>query len=116
MSKLLELQQEFTVCQAEFVNYATMRGYGLTCGDAFRDKRSHGEFGHKKGYAAAYSVHKLRLAKDYNLVIDGKLIWDGDHPAWVDLGEQWEKIHPLARSGRHWGDANHFSFEWKGYK
>jgi hypothetical protein len=118
MMSLVKLQQEFTLAIAELINYATMRGYGLTFGDAYRDPRAHGEFGEKDGYSASKSVHKKRLAVDFNLFVDGNFVMKGDHPAYVDIGEQWEKMHEKARWGGRFkkGDANHFSFEWKGYK
>ena len=113
---LSKLQQEFTISIAELINYATMRGYWLTFGDFYRDKRVHGMFGIKSSYSAGSSVHKLRLASDFNLFVDGDYISDGKHPAWLDLGEQWEKMHKSARWGGRFNDANHFSFEWQGYK
>ncbi len=114
--KIGQAQEEFTVCIAQLINYAVSRGIGLTFGDAHRDKRVFGEFGTKKGYSASKSVHKLRLAVDFNVKIDGKYIKDGDHWAYKALGEEWEKIHKLARWGGRFQDANHFSFEFWGCK
>jgi hypothetical protein len=117
---LSKLQQEFNECQGVLVSYAMMKGYKLTRGDGYRDPRVHGEFGEKKGYGSKWSCHKKRLAQDHNLFIDmdgdGKpdYITDGDHPAYKDLGEFWENLHPLARWGGWFDDANHFSFEYKG--
>lgn len=113
---LSKLQQQFSVCSAKLVLYADSLGYGLTKGDSYRDPRVHGKFGEKNSYAAAFSVHKKRLADDFNLFIGRKYIQDGQHEAWAKLGEFWESLHPLARWGGRWGDANHFSFEWQGYK
>src|SRR5262245_58194807 len=42
---------------------------------------------------------------------DGQPILDGGHPMWGTLGSFWESLHPLARNGRNWNDANHFSIE-----
>ncbi len=115
---LSKTQQEFTVAIAQLINFATSIGVQLTFGDAYRDERVHGSFGEKKSYSASKSVHKKRLAVDFNLFVDGKYIADGNHEKYVMLGEEWEKIHPLARWGGNFsfGDANHFSFEYQGYK
>ena len=118
---LSKTQQEFTVCVAQLINYATAIGVQLTFGDAYRDPRVHGEFGAKKSYSASKSVHKKRLAVDLNLFVNGDYITNGDHSKYVMLGEEWEKMHPLARwggrfKGKSAGDANHFSFEYNGYK
>jgi len=119
---LSSLQQEFNECQMVLLAFAAMKGYGLTHGDGYRDPRVHGEFGVKKGYGSAWSCHKRRLAKDYNLFIDmdddgiKDYITDSKHPAYEELGRFWKSLHPLARWGGDFngGDANHFSFEYQG--
>ena len=115
---LSKKQQVFTQCIGLLINYATVRGYGLTFSDAYRDPRLHGDFGTKKSYAAAYSVHKKRLAVDFNLFVDGKYISDGSHPVWEELGLYWEFLHPEARWGGNFKskDSVHFSFSYQGYK
>lgn len=115
---LSKIQQEFTVCTAQLINFAVSQGIGLTYGDAHRDERVHGAFGQKKSYSAKFSVHKKRLAVDFNVFVDGQYIMNGGHEAYKILGEEWKRIHPLARWGGDFasGDANHFSFEWEGYK
>lgn len=104
-------QRAFTQCVGELIEFAYSEGYELTFGDAFRDKRVFGEFGEKVSYAASKSVHKLRLAVDFNLFIEGKYISDGRHPAFLILGEKWESLNKDARWGGRFNDANHFSFE-----
>ena len=84
-------------------------GWECTQGDGYRDPRVFGDSGESKGYGKAWSLHKLRLAKDINLFIDGEWITDSQHPAWTELGEYWESLHPLCVNGRHFDDANHFS-------
>ena len=110
MSDILQKQIEFTKCVGQLIEYAYNRGYALTIGDGYRDPRVFGELGKKLGYGRAKSCHKLRLAIDLNLFVDGEWISDGDHPAWIDLSNKWESLHPLARSGLRFDDANHFSF------
>lgn len=116
--KLSELQQEFTRCTAELILFAYRNGFKLTYGDAYRDARVHGELSAKKSYSAANSVHKLRLAVDLNLFVDGKYITDGNCDEYKLLGDYWKAIHPIARWGGDFksGDANHFSFEYGGFK
>jgi len=109
-------QRRFTHCIGKLIIYAYGKGYGLTQGDGYRDPRVHGEFGEKKSYSAGKSVHKIRLADDFNLFIDDVWIEDGDHPAWTELGEYWESLDPDARWGGRFKDANHFSFEHWGCK
>ena len=65
--KLSDQQIAFTLNIARLIDYAYSKGYGLTFGDAYRDARVHGEFGTKASYSAAKSVHKVRLAVDFNL-------------------------------------------------
>lgn len=109
-------QQEFTRCVSQLINFATAQGFGLTFGDAYRDKRAHGEFGVKRGYSAASSVHKKRLAVDLNLFVDSKYITNGNCEEYKLLGQAWERMHPDARWGGRFNDANHFSFEYNGFK
>lgn len=109
-------QQIFSRCIGELIAYAYSKGYGLTFGDAFRDKRAFGDFGEKKLYAASKSVHKIRLAVDFNLFVEGKYITDGNHEAYQDLGQYWETLNDDARWGGRFDDANHFSFEHWGVK
>lgn len=114
--RLSTLQQEFTVAIAQLINYATAKGYKLTFGDAYRDPRCHGEVGQKASYSSPKSRHKLRLAVDFNLFVLGEYVSDGGKLEYIDIGSEWERIHPLARWGGRFGDANHFSFEYQGVK
>jgi hypothetical protein len=108
---LSKKQQRFTECICTLIAYGIGKGYAFTVGDFYRDPRVHGKVGEKKSYAASKSVHKVRLAADLNLFVGGHYITDGDHPAYVELGEFWEGIDPDARWGGRFRDANHFSFQ-----
>lgn len=107
-------QRAFTRMTADLIVFAYEQGYELTFGDAYRDPRVHGQMGEKKSYSSANSNHKERLAIDLNLFVKGEYIINGDHPAYVALGEYWESL------GGSWGgrfdDANHFSIEHNGRK
>ena len=109
-------QKEFTECVGKLINFAYSKGYSLTFGDAYRDKRAFGEFGEKKLYSASKSVHKIRLAVDFNLFIGNTWIQDGNHNAWLELGTYWESLHLEAKWGGRFQDSNHFSFTHWGCK
>lgn len=92
---------------ARLILKADELGYGVTLGDAYRDPRLHGSMGIKKGYGAANSYHKTRLAIDLNLFKDGKFLQNtSDH---AELGAWWKS------QGGTWGgdfktpDGNHYS-------
>ena len=106
-----EKQEEFLIYEIFLLDKATelgaKRGFGVRGGDGFRDPRVHGAYGVKVGYSSAYSMHKLKLARDLNFVRDGVLIHDSEE--FRELAEWWLQQHVLAR----WGgisDGNHFSF------
>lgn len=72
----------------------------------------HGNVGEKKSYSAANSLHKQRLAVDFNLFRDGQyLTGTEDHgplgECWVSLGGSW---------GGRFKDGNHYSLEHEGRK
>lgn len=109
-------QRLFTRLTGLLIEFAYQKGYELTYGDAYRDPRVHGDVGTKKSYSSASSVHKDRLAVDFNLFKDGKyLTATEDH---AELGEFWEGLHPLCRWGGRFSnaDGNHYSFEHQGRK
>lgn len=105
-------QRHFTRLVGLLIEYAYQNGFELTFGDAYRDPRLHGEMGVKKSYSSAKSVHKLRLAVDFNLFKDGKYLTATED--YTKLGEYWESL------GGCWGgrfqDGNHFSLEHEGCK
>lgn len=109
-------QCRFTRCISKLITYAEEKRYGLSFGDAYRDPRVHGEFGTKDSYSHRNSVHKIRLAVDFNLWVEGRYIQDGDYPVWKELGAYWESLDPDARWGGRFKDANHFSFTHWGCK
>jgi hypothetical protein len=108
-------QQRFADKIGQLIHFIYNQGWAVTFGDAYRDPRTNGDFGTKKGYAAGKSVHKLRLAIDLNLFVDGNYI-TGDSPEYQVIGEQWKSMDEDARWGGEWQDFNHFSFEQWGKK
>lgn len=107
-----QAQRHFTRMVGSLILMAYAHGYELTFGDAYRDERTYGKFGEKKSYSAANSQHKRRLAIDFNLFKDGKYLdKTEDHRL---LGEYWESVG--GTWGGRWGDGNHYSLEYGGYK
>ena len=105
-------QKLFTQLISKLITFAYDNGYELTFGDAYRDPRVHGDVGSKKSYSSANSLHKQRLAVDFNLFKDGVyLTATNDHKA---LGEYWESLHSLCRWGGRFNDGNHYSLEYGG--
>ena len=84
-----EKQEKQTSMLARLIIYGESLGYKFRQGDAYRDERVHGEWGEKKSYSAAHSVHKVKLANDLNLFINNKWITDSSHPAWKILHDYW---------------------------
>ena len=109
---LFEKQADFFDAFCELGAYAKAQGYRLTFGDAYRDPRVFGHIGEKNGYGSKNSNHKLRLAVDVNLKVDGVYIEDSAHPAWGVLHQYWE-TH-LGGAPMLLDDANHFSYEHNG--
>ena len=105
-------QRQFTLMIAQLIIFAYSKGYELTFGDAYRDPRVFGDAGKSEGYGRSNSLHKLRLAVDFNLFKDGKFLQSTD--GHKELGEFWEAL------GGTWGgrfnDGNHYSLEYRGRK
>jgi len=101
-------QNKFATNAALLILKAQEMGYQVSLGDAYRDPRLHGLMGDKKGYGAAKSYHKVRMAIDINLFKGGKFLDTTE--AHKPLGEWWESI------GGTWGgnfknkDGNHYSW------
>lgn len=107
-------QRLFTKLIAELIVWAYKNGYEFTKGDAFRDPRVFGQIGEKRGYGSRNSNHKLKLAQDLNLFIDG--VYQKSTEAHRPIGEKWESMHELCRWGGRFGekDGNHYSLEHNG--
>jgi len=120
--KLSEKQRLFQKAITVLECYAqTVLGYEFTHGDSNRDPRAHGKFGEKKGYAGRWSLHKKRLARDYNLFIDGKYMRKTSD--FNKMGEFWLNMQDMPGFEGitfEWGgspgrnDGNHFSFQHQG--
>jgi hypothetical protein len=105
---LRQRQSRFARTVARLILEAERQGYEVTLGDAYRDPRLHGAWGEKRGYGAAKSVHKVRLAVDLNLFRDGRFLSSTESHR--SLGEWWERQYQDARWGGRFNDGNHYSF------
>ena len=115
--RLVEKQWLFQEQITKLKQFAFSQGYKISGGDSYRSKRVFGEWGEKKGYGSAYSVHKLRLAEDLNLWVQRgeKMVYadKGTEPEWKILHNKWEELGGAPAID---GDMNHFSFEFRGYR
>ena len=105
-------QRLFTFNISELIWWAYGEGYELTFGDAYRDPRVFGGMGVRKGYGRSRSNHKVRLAVDFNLFINGR--YQRSTEAHRPLGEYWESLHGLNAWGGRFNDGNHYSMEHQG--
>jgi len=103
---LLEKQQLFVQMVAMLIEFAYKCNYSLSFGDAYRDPRVSFPYSHKK------SLHKIRLAIDFNVFKEGKILLHGAE--FKELGEYWESIG--GAWGNSFGDGSHFSIEHEGMK
>lgn len=99
MPNLVEKQGQFAVMISLLVLHAKQLGYVLTYGDAYRPPQA--DWGHPN------SLHKMRLAVDFNLFIDGK--YQTNSVAYLPLGVYWESIGGSWGGRFEDGDGNHFS-------
>lgn len=118
---LREKQEVFAGTIATFILWILQQDLSVTLADGSIDrKRKFKKAGIKMvGLDAQHmenSCHYVRLAQDLNLFLHGMWLDQGTEPEWKMLGEKWESMHPLARWGGRFGDANHFSFEHEGKK
>ena len=107
-------QQAFAAMLGLLIHYAALRGWGLTLAEGYVgdsiDKPGE-DSPHKRTHN-----HFIRMAQDLNLWVEGRWVRDGSAPEWLQLGYFWKTLHPLARWGGDWADANHFSLAHNGKK
>ena len=102
METLRQKQSRFVSMVGMLISYASLRGYELTFGDAYRDPRC--PYGHTK------SLHKIRLAIDINVFKEGEYLSESGQ--YDDLGKFWKSIG--GSWGGDFGDDNHFSLSHNG--
>ena len=120
---LRQTQSAFVFCIGRLIEYAYDQGYEHTFGDGSILPLGPDGKGRKASHALtglplrvrdavhmADGQHYKALAQDFNLFVAGRWISDGGAREWRALGAYWKALHPLARWGGDFGDANHFSF------
>jgi len=89
---MLLLQKAFEL------GYDVRLGHALRCPDCYIGRKT--------------SLHKLKLAIDLNLFLNGVyLSKTSDH---AELGEYWESLAPDATWGGRFNDGNHYSLRHNG--
>lgn len=104
--KLGQAQQLFMRQLPRLIDKAHALGFEIRGGDLFRDPRAHGKIGEQGPYGKKNSDHKRKCAIDLNLMLDGKLV--RSTAGHKELGEWWEKQHPLNYWGGRFKDGNHY--------
>ena len=107
-------QERFMRMVPRLIDHVHSLGYEIRGGDLFRSPKVFGHIGEQKGYGHKNSCHKLKLAIDLNLTLDGiylqgedaKLAHDECHDFWDGLGG----------SKRIPSDLNHYSIEYQGMR
>jgi len=109
-------EKQIKLCHAlnSIERWAFGLGYDLVREDAYRNPVVHGEFGIKKSYAAAYSVHKLKLAQDYSVFRNGKYVTGEEANRVFNLMH--DHADTLGLAERIPGDLGHFSMEHQGHR
>ena len=104
---LRELQSLHLRMVSILIAYASLK-CELTAGDAYRDPRAFGVLGEEgcAGYGNDRSNHKLRLAHDFNLFVDGEYMTSSED--FRALGRFWEMMDHRNRWGGRYADGNHF--------
>jgi len=107
--KLGQKQELFTrlIC-TKLVPFALSKGYQIRGGEWWRSEAAAIEYA-RTGKGIKNSNHRKKLAWNINLFKNGKFLTSTeDHR---ELGEYWEKLHPLCRWGGRFKrrDANHYS-------
>ena len=109
-------QSIFARLVARLLDQATLRGYDVTLGEAWRSKEEAARLA-AAGKGIKNSLHCLRLAIDLNLFKEGKyLTTPAEYRA---LGVWWEgqsTVDVVCAWGGRFGDANHFSVAHGGRK
>jgi len=102
--KLYKKQWRFAQMVQLLVGYARLEGYELTYGDAYRDDRC--DYGHPD------SLHRSRLAVDFNLFKNGELE-QKNGPGHKKLHDFWDAIGGAKRIDN---DLNHYSLKHNGMR
>lgn len=108
---LREKQSLFAELVAQLIIHATLEGYEVTLGEAYRSPEEAARLA-REGKGIRRSLHTERLAIDLNLFREGRYLGrTEDHRP---LGIWWESLHELCRWGGRHDDGNHYSLSHEG--
>jgi delta 1-pyrroline-5-carboxylate dehydrogenase len=115
---LLQKQILFAMLVSHLIEKATSSGYGLTFGEAWRSDET-AKLDAQDGKGIVNSVHRIRLAVDFNLFKNGVLLTSVED--YRPLGEYWESCSDANGAytccwGGRFNDADHFSISHNGVK
>lgn len=113
---LLEKQILFPRLVAQLIQWLESNGYELTFGEAWRTPEM-AKLYEQRGQGISNSLHKIRLAIDINLFVQGK--WLDKSEDYKPAGEYWESLSTGLYTccwGGRFGDGVHFSIEHQGVK
>jgi hypothetical protein len=107
---LVTEQAAFLLDMGKLVQFATNQGFVLTAGELYRTPEQQ-EIYMKTGRSQTMnSLHLKRLAVDFNIFKDGKLV--SSKEVLAPLGVFWESLNPLnswGGNGKKLVDCPHFS-------
>lgn len=94
------------------IDHVHSLGYEIRGGDLFRAPSVFGHMGEKKGYGHKNSCHKLKLAIDLNITLDGVYLrGDAAKKAHTAIHDFWDDMDGAERIPH---DLNHYSLEHNG--
>lgn len=102
-------QELFARLYGQLLCWIDEQGWAARLGEVLRTKEQ-AEIYAAQGKGIKNSVHRLKLAGDLFLSVDGKVVWDG--PEYKACGEYWKSLHESCRWGgdfRPRRDVYHFS-------
>ena len=113
--RMSDRQWNFLKDVAALINYADVIGVKLTGGELYRTEYQHKENRRLNLTKAVRSKHMDRLAIDFNLWHNGRVMWSMDKEETLThfkhLGEFWEELREGNSWGGHWPtffDPAHF--------
>lgn len=104
---LREIQSDFVNDIKELIQFTYQEGYELTFGEVLRTEYQQKEYLRTGLSKTMDSMHLKKLAVDFNVFKDGKLLDDVEDIR--PIGEYWKRLNPDNVWGGDWGwDAGHF--------
>jgi len=107
---LVTEQAAFLLDMCKLIQFATEQGFTLTAGELYRTPEQQEIYVKTNRSSTMNSMHLLRLAVDFNIFKDGKLV--GNKATLAPLGAYWESLNPLnswGGNGKKLVDTPHFS-------